>query len=72
MVWWFMRLYIPLALSSASDFWRMALLGIFVAQNGEDEVAVFNSSYRILWISLTCVGSLALPPHSAELHGVKR
>jgi multidrug resistance protein, MATE family len=40
------ELYFPAALSSASDFWRMAVVGAFAARMGEEEVAVFNTSYR--------------------------
>ena len=39
-------LYFPAALSSASDFWRVAVIGTFAALMGEEQVAVFNTSYR--------------------------
>lgn len=42
----FCELYFPAALSSASDFWRVAVIGIVAADIGEEEVAVFNTSYR--------------------------
>jgi MATE family multidrug resistance protein len=42
----FCDLYIPAALSSASDFWRVAVIGAIAAKLGEEEVAVFNTSYR--------------------------
>lgn len=55
----FCDLYVPTALSSASDFWRVALIGLVTAKLGEEEVAVFNTSYRIMWIALIVIGSLA-------------
>ena len=42
----FCELYFPSALSSASDFWRVAVIGAVAAKLGEEEVAVFNTSYR--------------------------
>lgn len=42
----FCELYFPAALSSASDFWRVAVIGAVAAKLGEEEVAVFNTSYR--------------------------
>ena len=55
----FSDLYIPAALSLASDFWRTAVIGAIAANLGEEEVAVFNTSYRIMWIALILVGSLS-------------
>lgn len=55
----FCELYIPSALGMASDFWRVAVIGMIAAQCGELEVAVFNTSYRIMWIALTAVNALA-------------
>jgi len=55
----YLKLYVPAALSAASDWWRVSLIGIFCAKLGDTELAVFNSSYRILWITLTVVGALA-------------
>mmetsp|Transcript_13290 Transcript_13290/g.17226 ORF Transcript_13290/g.17226 Transcript_13290/m.17226 type:complete len:411 (+) Transcript_13290:506-1738(+) len=55
----YLKLYVPSAMSTASDFWRMAVIGVFAAELGDDDVATFNASYRILWISLTFVGSLS-------------
>ena len=55
----FSELYFPAALSSASDFWRVAVIGTVAAKLGETEVAVFNTAYRIMWIALIFVGSLA-------------
>jgi MATE family multidrug resistance protein len=40
------ELYFPSALASASDFWRVAVIGAVAAKLGEEEVAVFNTSYR--------------------------
>lgn len=44
----FCDLYFPAALSSASDFWRVAVIGAVAAKLGEEEVAVFNTSYRYI------------------------
>lgn len=52
------NIYVPAALSSASDFWRVAVIGTVAAKLGEEQVAVFNSSYRIMWIALVLVNSL--------------
>jgi MATE family multidrug resistance protein len=55
----FLKLYVPAALSLASDFWRVSVIGTLAATFGEAQVAVFNSSYRILWIVLTGVVAFA-------------
>lgn len=55
----FCELYFPSAMSSASDFWRVAVIGGVAAKLGENEVAVFNTAYRIMWIALVFVGALA-------------
>eukprot|EP00985_Skeletonema_marinoi_P022900 scaffold14867_cov194-Skeletonema_marinoi.AAC.2 len=55
----FSALYFPAALSSASDFWRMGLIGTVAATLGEREVGLFNASYRILWITLIFVGAIS-------------
>jgi Na+-driven multidrug efflux pump len=55
----FSDLYFPAALSSASDFWRVAVIGGVAAKLGDVEVAVFNTAYRIMWIALIFVGALA-------------
>jgi len=55
----FCDLYIPAALGSASDFWRVAVIGTVAAKLGSVEVAVFNTSYRIMWIVLIMVSALA-------------
>mmetsp|Transcript_21434 Transcript_21434/g.32011 ORF Transcript_21434/g.32011 Transcript_21434/m.32011 type:complete len:502 (-) Transcript_21434:195-1700(-) len=53
------KLYFPSALSTASDFWRMAVIGGMAAKIGDNDVAVFNASYRIFWISLTLSGAIS-------------
>jgi MATE family multidrug resistance protein len=53
------ELYFPAALASASDFWRTGVIGAVAAKLGEEEVAVFNTSYRIMWIALILVGALS-------------
>jgi len=55
----FCDLYVPAALGTSSDFWRVAVIGAVAAKLGEDEVAVFNTSYRIMWIVLVLVNALA-------------
>lgn len=55
----FSALYFPAALSLASDFWRMGLIGAIAATLGEREVGLFNASYRILWITLIFVGAVS-------------
>ncbi|GKY92659.1 hypothetical protein MPSEU_000235900 [Mayamaea pseudoterrestris] len=55
----FMELYVPAALGTASDFWRVGVVGIIAAKLGEDVVAVFNTSYRIMWIVLIMVSALS-------------
>lgn len=55
----FSVLYFPAAFGVASDFWRVAVIGAIAATLGEEEVAVFNTSYRIMWINLVLVVALA-------------
>lgn len=55
----FSELYFPSALGVASDFWRVAVIGTIAANLGEEEVAIFNTSYRIMWIVLVLVMALA-------------
>lgn len=55
----FLKLFVPASLSLASDFWRVAVIGIFASKLGAVEVAVFNTSYRLLWLSLIFIGCLA-------------
>eukprot|EP01062_Namystynia_karyoxenos_P005879 TRINITY_DN12031_c0_g1_i1.p1 TRINITY_DN12031_c0_g1~~TRINITY_DN12031_c0_g1_i1.p1 ORF type:complete len:533 (+),score=119.83 TRINITY_DN12031_c0_g1_i1:56-1600(+) len=54
----YLRMYVPAAFSIASDFWRMAFIGGVATWIGKDEAAVFNTSYRILWIALIFVGAV--------------
>jgi Na+-driven multidrug efflux pump len=53
------ELYFPSALSSASDFWRVAVIGGVAARMGEQEVAVYNTAYRITWLSIVFVVAMA-------------
>lgn len=55
----FSELYFPAALSTSSDFWRVAVIGTIAAALGEVEVAVFNTAYRIMWIALIFTVSVA-------------
>mmetsp|Transcript_13453 Transcript_13453/g.17617 ORF Transcript_13453/g.17617 Transcript_13453/m.17617 type:complete len:506 (+) Transcript_13453:155-1672(+) len=55
----FSKLYFPSALSMASDFWRMGVVGGMAASLGDDEVGVFNASYRIFWMCLILSGAIA-------------
>ena len=55
----FSELYFPAALSSSSDFWRVAVIGTVAASMGEAEVGIFNTAYRIMWMALMFVGALA-------------
>ena len=52
-------MYAPAALAIASDFWRVSAIGAVIAATlDEDDLGVFNASYRIMWMSLTLTGSL--------------
>lgn len=55
----FWKMYFPAALSIGSDFWRVAVIGAIASSIGQDELAVFNASYRICWMALTFLGALA-------------
>lgn len=52
------KMYAPAALAIASDFWRMSAVGAVAATLGEDDLGVFNASYRLMWMALTLAGSL--------------
>mmetsp|Transcript_1460 Transcript_1460/g.4141 ORF Transcript_1460/g.4141 Transcript_1460/m.4141 type:complete len:496 (-) Transcript_1460:32-1519(-) len=52
------KMYVPAALSIASDFWRMSAVGAVAASLGKDDLGVFNASYRLMWMALTLTGSL--------------
>eukprot|EP01134_Creolimax_fragrantissima_P002599 CFRG2599T1 len=54
----FVRIFLPAAISLSSDFWRMSIIGILAASLGTLDLAVFNASYRILWMVLSLVGAL--------------
>ena len=51
--------YFPAAFGMASDFWRVAVVGAIAADLGEVQVAVFNTSYRIMWIVMIMVIALS-------------
>ena len=55
---WGAQVYFPAALALASDFWRVAAIGAVAAVLGPEEIAVFNCSYRVMWICLTFIGSM--------------
>ena len=55
----FAQLYVPAALGMASDFWRVAVVGTAAARLGETQVAVFNTSYRLMWMVLIAISALA-------------
>ncbi len=56
--WWeYFKLYFPAALALCSDFWRMAMVGAMAAWLGDEQVAIFNANYRVLWLTLGLVGA---------------
>uniref|UniRef100_A0A7S1KYX5 Protein DETOXIFICATION n=1 Tax=Alexandrium catenella TaxID=2925 RepID=A0A7S1KYX5_ALECA len=55
----FLGQYLPGSLSTGSDFWRVAVIGAVADTMGDIDVAVWSASYRICWISLTFLGSIA-------------
>lgn len=55
----FLKQYIFQALSLASDFWRVSVLGAIASGTGDQNIAVWNLSYRICWIVLIFSASLA-------------
>jgi Na+-driven multidrug efflux pump len=55
----FVAMYFPAALSAASDWWRVTAIGVVASSQGPVDLAVFNSSYRILWCCLIFTGALA-------------
>ena len=55
----YVKMYLPAALSIGSDFWRVTVIGAIASNLGPDDLAVFNSSYRICWMALTFLGALA-------------
>jgi hypothetical protein len=54
----YLNFYVPAALSIASDFWRVSVIGGIAANYGSIMLATFNTSYRILWMCLVISGSL--------------
>ena len=55
----FTKMYLPAALSGASDWWRVSAIGLVCVSFGDGtSLAVFNSAYRILWICLIFIGSV--------------
>ena len=55
----YVNLYYPAALSGASDWWRVSAIGVVaVTFHDHASLAVFNSSYRIAWMSLIVIGSI--------------
>ena len=54
----FSKLYFPAALASASDYCRVMLIGYIAARLGEQEVAVCDTLYRLMWTVLIMVGAL--------------
>ena len=53
-------MYFPAALCGASDWWRVTAIGVVaVSFNDKTALAVFNSSYRIMWISMIFTGSIS-------------
>lgn len=41
----YMNFYLPAALSIASDFWRVSVIGAIAATLGSSDLATFNTSY---------------------------
>lgn len=55
----YLRLYIPASLAIASDWWRVSAIGaVAVSFHDEASLAVFNSAYRVTWMSLIVIGSV--------------
>jgi MATE family multidrug resistance protein len=55
----YIHLYYPAALAGASDWWRVSAIGVVaVTFHDHASLAVFNSSYRIAWMSLIVIGSI--------------
>ena len=58
-LWTYLKIWFPLALSLASDYWRVSVVGIVAAGLGSDELGVFNACDRVWFLMLTLGGSLA-------------
>mmetsp|Transcript_53327 Transcript_53327/g.126066 ORF Transcript_53327/g.126066 Transcript_53327/m.126066 type:complete len:442 (+) Transcript_53327:30-1355(+) len=52
------RMFFPAVLSAASDWWRVSAIGVIATTLGTLDLAVFNTSYRVTWGTLTIIGSL--------------
>jgi hypothetical protein len=55
----YVKIYVPAAVVSASDWWRVAAIGAVALTLGDKDLAVFNSSYRLLWLANIFNGSLS-------------
>jgi len=55
----FMNYYWPVSSSIASDFLCLAVVGVLAGRQSSLNLAVFNSSYRILWMCLIFSGAVA-------------
>lgn len=55
----YIKLYLPKIFAISSAFWRVAAIGAVCATLGKFQLGVFNMSYRVLWITLTFIGSVA-------------
>lgn len=55
----YFSMYIYQSLSLASDFWRVSAIGIIAASAGAQNVAVWNSGYRICWLVLIFSSSVS-------------
>jgi MATE family multidrug resistance protein len=54
----FSALYLPATLAAASDWWRVSAIGVVAVSFHDDaSLAVFNSAYRVTWMSLIVIGA---------------
>ena len=58
-IWEYLGQFLPLSLQFGSDFWRMAVVGYIAALVSSVDVAAFNTSYKVLYIALSVVGSVS-------------
>jgi len=56
----FLKLYMPEVASLASDFIRMSVVGVLAAVIGDSQLAVFQISYRFLWMGLIIVMAIGI------------
>ncbi|EDQ93132.1 uncharacterized protein MONBRDRAFT_31051 [Monosiga brevicollis MX1] len=47
----YLALYLPAILLNGSEFWRFNTIGALAASLGDDELAAFNASYKIIYLS---------------------